>query len=69
MASFGVLLLPLTTTALSFFFAITGTCLTLTLHYMAIGRFLSLPGLFAFGLALGSMGIYVVMPFVLLPMS
>jgi len=65
----GVLLVPFTTAALSFYLAFTGVALVTAFHFVAVGRTVSLPGFLALGLAIGSvgLGIFVVLPFIASP--
>lgn len=66
----GVLLIPFTTAALSFWLAFTGICLVTVVSYVVAGRAASPPSLLACGLALGSIafGIFLVLPFLTSPL-
>ena len=65
----GILLIPFTTAALSFYIAFTGVCLVTASSYVLAGRAASPPSLLAFGLVLGcvALGIFVVFPFLASP--
>jgi hypothetical protein len=65
-----VLLIPFTTGALSFWLIFTGVATVCALHFIAVGRAISLPGILAFSLVLGSivLGIFVVFPFLTSPL-
>ena len=66
----GVLLIPFTTAALSFWLAFTGICLLTAASYVVAGRAASPPSFLACGLVLGSiaLGIFVVFPFLTSPL-
>ena len=66
----GVLLIPFTTAALSFWLAFTGVCLLTAASYLVAGRAASPPGLLASALVFGSiaLGIFVVFPFLTAPL-
>ena len=65
----GVLLIPFTTAALSFYLAFTGVAFVTALHYVVAGRAVSLPSFLAFGLVIGSiaLGFLFVFPFIASP--
>jgi hypothetical protein len=66
----GVLLIPFTSAALSFWIAFTGVCFLTLASYVVAGRSTSPPSLLACGLLLGSLalGIFVVFPFLTFPL-
>ena len=67
----GVLLIPFTTAALSFWLAFTGVAAVTAFHFVVAGRAISLPSVLAFGLVFGSiaLGIFFVLPFMAAPIQ
>ena len=65
----GVLLIPFTTAALSFWLAFTGVALVTAFHFVVVGRATSLPSVLAFALVIGSvvLGVIFVFPFIASP--